>query len=116
MATGFVKWFNNAKGYGLITLEEGGEDVPAHFSEIKVDDGFRTLQENQKVEYEVKDGPRGPPSHQHQAAAERVVKGGWAHGGRCRHSRQATTATVSRFRPAGGGAGSPGGGHEESSR
>ncbi|MEU5088886.1 cold-shock protein [Streptomyces sp. NPDC021356] len=59
MATGFVKWFNDAKGYGLIAPEEGGEDLVVHFSEIRVD-GFKTLQENQKVEFEVKTGPKGP--------------------------------------------------------
>ncbi|MBF3850065.1 cold-shock protein, partial [Burkholderia pseudomallei] len=52
MATGTVKWFNDAKGFGFITPEGGGEDLFAHFSEIRVD-GFKTLQENQKVEFEV---------------------------------------------------------------
>ncbi|WDD96195.1 cold-shock protein [Burkholderia sp. FERM BP-3421] len=58
MATGTVKWFNDAKGFGFITPEGGGDDLFAHFSEIKID-GFKTLQENQKVEFEVKNGPKG---------------------------------------------------------
>ncbi|AGK49104.1 'Cold-shock' DNA-binding domain protein [Burkholderia thailandensis MSMB121] len=58
MAIGTVKWFNDAKGFGFITPEGGGEDLFAHFSEIRVD-GFKTLQENQKVEFEEKIGPKG---------------------------------------------------------
>ena len=58
MATGIVKWFNDSKGFGFITPDEGGEDLFAHFSEIRVE-GFKTLQENQKVEFEVKTGPKG---------------------------------------------------------
>lgn len=56
--TGTVKWFNDAKGFGFITPEQGGDDLFAHFSEIK-SKGFRTLAENQRVEYEVKTGPKG---------------------------------------------------------
>lgn len=58
MATGTVKWFNDAKGFGFITQEGGGDDLFAHFSEIRTE-GFKTLQENQKVEFEVKTGPKG---------------------------------------------------------
>jgi CspA family cold shock protein len=58
MATGTVKWFNDAKGFGFITPDEGGEDLFAHFSEIKTE-GFKSLQENQKVSFEVKMGPKG---------------------------------------------------------
>lgn len=58
MATGTVKWFNDAKGFGFITPEGGGDDLYAHFSEIRVE-GFKILQENQKVEFEVKPGPKG---------------------------------------------------------
>lgn len=57
MATGTVKWFNDAKGYGFITPEEG-EDVFVHFSEIS-GDGFRSLSEGMKVEFEVTNGPKG---------------------------------------------------------
>ncbi|MGE0072721.1 MAG: cold-shock protein, partial [Thiomonas sp.] len=49
MATGTVKWFNESKGFGFIKPDEGGEDLFAHFSEIQAK-GFRTLQENQRVE------------------------------------------------------------------
>jgi CspA family cold shock protein len=56
--TGTVKWFNDAKGFGFITPEQGGDDLFAHFSEIK-SKGFRTLAENQRVEFEVKTGPKG---------------------------------------------------------
>ncbi|GAA2724527.1 MULTISPECIES: cold-shock protein [Streptomyces] len=58
MATGTVKWFNDAKGFGYITRDGGGEDLFAHFSEIRVE-GFKTLQEGQHVEFEVKTGPKG---------------------------------------------------------
>ena len=57
MAKGTVKWFNDAKGFGFIT-EEGGEDIFVHFSEIKAD-GFRTLAEGQRVEFEITMGPKG---------------------------------------------------------
>lgn len=56
--TGTVKWFNDAKGFGFITPDQGGEDLFAHFSEIQAK-GFRTLAENQRVEFEVKTGPKG---------------------------------------------------------
>lgn len=59
MATGTVKWFNESKGFGFIKPDEGGEDLFAHFSEIQAK-GFRTLQENQRVEFTVKQGPKGP--------------------------------------------------------
>jgi CspA family cold shock protein len=58
MATGTVKWFNDAKGFGFITPDEGGEDLFAHFSEIQAQ-GFKSLQEGQKVSFEVKMGPKG---------------------------------------------------------
>jgi CspA family cold shock protein len=58
MATGTVKWFNDAKGFGFITPDGGGEDLFAHFSEVQ-GTGFKSLQENQKVSFEVKQGPKG---------------------------------------------------------
>ena len=58
MATGTVKWFNADKGFGFIAPDDGSEDVFAHFSAIS-SNGFRTLDENQKVEYEVAQGPQG---------------------------------------------------------
>ena len=57
--TGVVKWFNDGKGFGFISPEGGGQDLFAHFSEIRSTGGFRTLQENQRVEFEVKQGPKG---------------------------------------------------------
>ena len=59
MATGVVKWFNNEKGYGFITPDEGGPDLFAHFSSI-VGDGFKSLNENQRVEFEITQGDKGP--------------------------------------------------------
>jgi len=60
MAKGTVKWFNNRKGYGFINSEEG-EDVFVHFSAIAADQGaFKALYENDKVEFEVVDGDKGP--------------------------------------------------------
>lgn len=58
MQTGTVKWFNDAKGFGFITPDGGGEDLFAHFSEIK-SSGFKTLKENQRVSFEVTTGPKG---------------------------------------------------------
>jgi cold shock protein len=55
---GTVKWFNDSKGFGFITPEDGGEDVFVHFSSIAVE-GFRSLSEGQRVEYEVAHGERG---------------------------------------------------------
>ena len=57
MATGTVKWFNEAKGFGFIS-QEGGEDVFVHFSAIQ-GEGFKTLAEGDRVEFEVTKGPKG---------------------------------------------------------
>ena len=59
MATGTVKWFNAEKGYGFIAPDDGGADLFAHFSAID-STGYRSLDENQKVEFEVQQGQRGP--------------------------------------------------------
>ncbi len=56
--TGTVKWFNETKGFGFITPDEGGDDLFAHFSEIQ-SKGFRTLAEGDRVEFETKTGPKG---------------------------------------------------------
>jgi len=59
MAQGTVKWFNGDKGFGFITPDDGSKDVFVHFSEIR-GNGFRTLEENQRVQFEVEQGPKGP--------------------------------------------------------
>jgi len=58
--TGIVKWFDDGKGFGFITPDGGGKDLFAHFSEIQSTGGFRSLAEGQKVEFEVKQGQKGP--------------------------------------------------------
>lgn len=63
MAQGTVKWFNAEKGFGFISVDGGGEDVFVHFSAIQAS-GYRTLEENQRVEFEVTQGPKGPQADQ----------------------------------------------------
>lgn len=59
MATGTVKWFSNDKGYGFIAQDGGGNDVFVHHTAI-TGEGYKSLDEGAKVEYEVEDGPKGP--------------------------------------------------------
>ncbi len=59
MATGTVKWFNAEKGFGFISPDDGSQDVFAHFSAIN-SSGYRSLEENQKVSFEIQQGPKGP--------------------------------------------------------
>ena len=58
MPTGTVIWFNNSKGYGFVTPDNGDQDVFVHFSAIEME-GYKTLKEGQKVEFEVTEGPKG---------------------------------------------------------
>ncbi len=67
MATGTVKWFNDAKGFGFITQDDGSEDVFCHHSAIQME-GFKTLKEGQKVEFEVTRGPKGLQAQNVRAA------------------------------------------------
>lgn len=67
METGTVKWFNDAKGFGFITPDNGGEDLFAHFSAINMN-GFKTLAEGQKVQFAVTQGPKGKQASNIQAA------------------------------------------------
>ena len=66
MANGTVKWFNDAKGFGFITPDDGNEDLFAHFSAINMSD-FKSLKEGQKVTFEVVQGPKGKQASNIQA-------------------------------------------------
>ncbi len=68
MATGTVKWFNDSKGFGFITPENGGEDLFAHFSAIQ-GSGFKTLTEGQRVEFDITRGAKGQQASNIRAAA-----------------------------------------------
>lgn len=59
MASGIVKWFDATKGYGFIAPDDGERDLFVHYSQIKAE-GFATLEEGQKVEFEIEDGKKGP--------------------------------------------------------
>jgi CspA family cold shock protein len=67
MATGSVKWFNDSKGFGFITPDDGGDDLFAHFSAI-VDAGFKSLKEGERVSFEVTDGAKGKQASNIQKA------------------------------------------------
>lgn len=67
MATGVVKWFNDSKGFGFITPDAGGDDLFAHFSAIQ-DSGYKSLKENDRVSFDVTEGPKGKQASNIQKA------------------------------------------------
>ena len=67
MAAGSVKWFNDSKGFGFITPDDGGEDLFAHFSAIQ-SNGFKTLTEGQRVNFDITTGPKGKQASNIQVA------------------------------------------------
>jgi CspA family cold shock protein len=67
MAIGTVKWFNDAKGFGFITPDDGSEELFAHFSAVNMD-GFKSLKEGQKISFEVTQGPKGKQASNIRAA------------------------------------------------
>ena len=69
MALGKVKWFNNAKGYGFILPENGGEDLFAHYSSVEMD-GYKTLRAGDDVEFEIEEGPKGSHAVHIRSAGE----------------------------------------------
>jgi CspA family cold shock protein len=71
MAIGTVKWFNNAKGYGFILPDGGGDDLFAHYSAIQMD-GYKTLKAGQPVEFEITEGPKGLQATNIQSVADGV--------------------------------------------
>ena len=76
MAIGKVKWFNNAKGYGFILPDDGGDDLFAHYSSVQMD-GYKTLKAGQEVQFEIIEGPKGLQATDIQAAegAEDTAEG-----------------------------------------
>ena len=76
MATGTVKWFNAEKGFGFIAPDDGSADVFVHYSEIQ-GNGFRTLEENQQVEFEIGEGAKGPQAQGVRALGERKAAAYW---------------------------------------
>lgn len=68
MNTGTVKWFNDAKGYGFITPQDGSKDVFVHHSAIQGGGGFKSLSEGQNVTFEIERGPKGPSATKVQPA------------------------------------------------
>lgn len=68
MASSTVKWFNDAKGFGFITPDDGNEELFAHFSAIQMN-GFKTLKEGQRVSFEIVQGPKGKQATNIQSAA-----------------------------------------------
>jgi len=69
MALGKVKWFNNAKGYGFILPENGGEDLFAHYSSVEME-GYKTLRAGDDVEFEIEEGPKGSHAIHIRAAGQ----------------------------------------------
>ena len=72
MATGTVKWFNEQKGYGFITPDDGGDDLFIHFSNIQ-GEGFRNLKDGQEVEYTAGQGQKGPEAQNVAPLAEQTA-------------------------------------------
>ena len=96
MATGKVKWFNNAKGYGFVIAEAGGEDLFVHYSSIQMD-GYKTLKAGQDVEFDIEHGPKGSARSQYQVVRVSRIRSRLRRRSKSRYERRRSVRQKSAF-------------------